>query len=327
MKILILFTGGTIGSAVEPAGAGATISLAKDGKYKLLAAYRAQTHDDAEFDTAEPMRILSEQMTLANEAALIAAVKDALPRYDGIVVTHGTDTLAYTAAALSYACGLCKTPVVLVSSGYVIGDPRANGVDNLAAALALIRSGRGRGVYVSYRNTGAPCTLYRASRLLMHQAFSDTVFPLGGAPFLFAADEIVPVPGYTEQPDGRAALCAPRLAEMQGRVLQIFPTPALVYPDVPKEVGAILHHTYHSGTLRTDAAFAAFNADMRARGIPVFVSGFPDGVPYESTTAYTDAGVRLLPHLSPLAAFVKLTMLLASDAPLSDVAIPLGGDL
>lgn len=327
MKILILFTGGTIGSAVEPTEAGETISLAKDGKYKLLAAYRAQTHDDAEFDTAEPMCILSEQMTLANEAALIAAVKEALPDYDGIVVTHGTDTLAYTAAALSYACGLCEKPVVLVSSGYVIGDPRANGVDNLAAALALIRSGCGRGVYVSYRNTGEVCTLYRASRLLMHQPFSDSVFARGGASYLWKAGRIVPVPGYTEHPDGREVLPAPHLAKTQGRVLQIFPTPALVYPDVPTEVCAILHHTYHSGTLRTDAAFAAFAANMRARGIPVFVSGFPDGVPYESTIAYHDAGVQLLPQISPLAAFVKLHMLLASGAPLSDVAIPLGGDL
>ena len=106
-------------------------------------------------------------------------------KYDGIIVTHGTDTLPYSAAALSYALGNDCIPVCIVSSNYPISDERANGIDNLHGAIRLMESGYTTGetgnddkdagihcgVFVSYRNHDGVIYIHRASRLLETAAF------------------------------------------------------------------------------------------------------------------------------------------------------------
>ena len=135
MKILVIFTGGTIGSTCE----NGIISPDKEKKYRLLEAYFANG-GKAEFDTAQPYTVLSENLNGEHLSLLYKSVKEAISQniYDGIIVTHGTDTLQYTSAFLSYMLGLCNTPVVLVSSNYPIDNPKANGVDNFTAAVDFI---------------------------------------------------------------------------------------------------------------------------------------------------------------------------------------------
>ena len=55
-------------------------------------------------------------------------------KYDGIIITHGTDTLQYTSAMLGYMFDDVSIPIVLVSSNYVLEDKRANGLINLSKA-------------------------------------------------------------------------------------------------------------------------------------------------------------------------------------------------
>ena len=50
--------------------------------------------------------------------------------YDGVIITHGTDTLQYTAAFTGYIMAGAQIPIVLVSANYVLEDVRSNGVDN-----------------------------------------------------------------------------------------------------------------------------------------------------------------------------------------------------
>jgi L-asparaginase len=62
--------------------------------------------------------------------------------------------MPYTAAYLGLKLGLCDIPVVLVSAAYPLSDSRSNGLDNFRGAVDFIRSGVGKGVFVSYRNSG-----------------------------------------------------------------------------------------------------------------------------------------------------------------------------
>jgi len=71
---------------------------------------------------------------------LITAIEAQHPEhYDGIIITHGTDTLAYTAAALSFYFNAIKIPILLVSSDYPLDDSKANGLDNFMCAVEFIR--------------------------------------------------------------------------------------------------------------------------------------------------------------------------------------------
>ena len=127
MRILVIFTGGTIGSTVTDGW------ISPDGatRYTLINAYQAAHGEEISFSIRAPYSILSENLSAKNLTALTnevcAAVKE---DFDGVIVTHGTDTLQYAAAALAYATGNDCIPTVLVSSNYPLNDPRTNGHQN-----------------------------------------------------------------------------------------------------------------------------------------------------------------------------------------------------
>ena len=149
MKILVIFTGGTIGSTVN----GEYIST--DGKkpYIILERYNKEYPNSIEWHTDNPYTILSENATIDTYRMLAKSVKAGLDKnYDGIIVTHGSDTLQYSAAFLSLILGDDVAPVMLVSSNYVLEDERANGMDNFGAAVDFIVNHRGKGVFVPYKN-------------------------------------------------------------------------------------------------------------------------------------------------------------------------------
>ena len=80
---------------------------------------------------------------------LAQKIYDCRRMYDGIVIIHGTDTLAYTASALSFALQYIEIPVVLTGSQVSIENPIADATENCRAALHMAASGH-PGVYVAF---------------------------------------------------------------------------------------------------------------------------------------------------------------------------------
>lgn len=92
MKILVVFTGGTIGCVRK----GKVLSPDNKQKYMLTQMY-LDRYGDVDFDTAEPYTVLSENLEGCHMNRLADCLQSYdLNSYDGIVVTHGTDTLQYT---------------------------------------------------------------------------------------------------------------------------------------------------------------------------------------------------------------------------------------
>lgn len=326
MQISVIFTGGTIGSALHEN----SIGTDRAAKRELLSRYRAASGDETVFKTVEPYTILSENLTLSHITVLAQAIRKELKEADGLIVTHGTDTLPYTAAALSYVLGLSKKPVVLVSSNYVLSDSRANGVDNFRAAVDFLRSvPTARGVYVAYRNGEGATQILRAARLLPHLAPTDTVYTLSGIVATWENGTIQISNAYTEQADKLAPLSAEALTKNPKRVLLLRAHPDMLLPCVTEETHAVLIETYHSGTLPTDsAALTAFAAQAKEKGIPVFAVGITGEKIYESATHYPALGILPLPPLSPVAAYLKLHLTLSNGLdPKEILTRPLGGDM
>lgn len=326
MRISVIFTGGTIGSTRHEGGIGTDAAAPRE----LLLRYREASGDKTVFDTAEPYTILSENLTLAHIAQLAACIKEKTKDSDGIIVTHGTDTLPYTAAALAYIRGLAAKPVVLVSSNYVLGDMRANGVDNFRAAVDFLRQcPTASGVFVSYRNTGEPGRILRASRLFAHLAPTDTVYTLNGTVATWRDGQITLNKDFVECEDSLPPLAAADPERFAERVLFLRAHPGMVYPPLTKEIAAVLLETYHSGTLATATApLAAFTASAKAMGIPVFAAGITGETVYESANLYANLGITPLPPMSPLAAYLKLVLTLSCGLdPKATLPLPLGGDM
>lgn len=262
----IIFTGGTIGSTAGEQ----YIATDSSKSYKLIEMYREQYGDDVEMVTDSPYEILSENMTCREYPLLAEAVKRMLDRgVSGVIVTHGSDTLQYSAAFLSYVIPQGSVPVMLVASNYVLEDERANGLINFACAVDFIKNSCGRGVYVPYRNRDGIVRIYYGNNILPHDACSDELRSLQGIVYGDYAEGYF-VPSGIACPTPVALYDVPRDTAGASEVLVIHPYPGMKYPSL-EGYKAVLHCSYHSGTICTgDSSYERMLEEAGERNIPVY---------------------------------------------------------
>lgn len=129
-RILILYTGGTIGMDETPDGLAPVPGLLP----RLMQRFES---DDLHFDIVEYAQLIdSSAITIDHWNQLIGDISANYAKYDGFVVIHGTDTMAYTASVLAFALRGLGKPVVLTGSQLPLVHPRSDGWGNLADALA-----------------------------------------------------------------------------------------------------------------------------------------------------------------------------------------------
>lgn len=128
-NILLLATGGTIASV--PSEEGLTPKLTA----KELTSYITIENQPYHLDSQILMNIDSTNMQPEHWRDIAEAIYEQYDRYDGFVVTHGTDTMAYTAAALSYMLQNVNKPIVLTGSQVPIGFPKTDAKKNIHDAL------------------------------------------------------------------------------------------------------------------------------------------------------------------------------------------------
>lgn len=142
-KILLLTTGGTIASAQTEEGLSPTIT--GDG----LAQSVGTMLDTFSVTVRDILHLDSSNMQPEEWEFIARQVYDHCYSFDGIVITHGTDTMSYTAAALSFMLQGIPIPVVLTGAQLPITHPLSDAMDNLRTAFAMAASGRG-GVYLAF---------------------------------------------------------------------------------------------------------------------------------------------------------------------------------
>ena len=133
-RIFVLYTGGTIGMVQSGRGLRPDAALAE----KALLPFS----DGLSFDwhICAPL-IDSSAVTLENWRDWLALLAEKIPQYDGVLVLHGTDTLAYTANLFALALHSLDKPLVLTGSQWPFGAPGSDAPRNLATAAAALRLG------------------------------------------------------------------------------------------------------------------------------------------------------------------------------------------
>lgn len=318
MKILVIFTGGTIGSAVS----GKVISPKNESKRLLLEMYKEKYGDDVDFEISEPYYALSENNTGITISRLMDAVLSEIDKnYYGIIVTHGTDTLQYSAAALSYALGSSSVAVMCVSSNYVLTDERANGLDNFAAAVDFIKGGFGRGVFVPYKNSDGKIYVHRASRLIQHNEFSDDVFSVKNQHFgSFIGGDFIKNPDYSAEKDALAPFGKIKLSQFSSEIKVIQAYPGCEYPRLDEKTKAVLIRTYHSGTVCTDnESFAQFADECKEKNMPCLICGAENRDIYESAKVFDEYGFAVLPPASFVSQYMKLWLCVSSGIDFKEI--------
>lgn len=142
-KVLIINTGGTLSSVARRHGL--TPGLTTDSMLQELHIVAGQAElTTLEYTSLDSANIFPEDW--ANLAEVISKNRD---QYDGIVVIHGTDTLAYTSSMLSFMLQNIRIPVVITGSQLSISNPVADAMENLRCAIYMAQS-RCPGVFVAF---------------------------------------------------------------------------------------------------------------------------------------------------------------------------------
>jgi glutamyl-tRNA(Gln) amidotransferase subunit D len=133
-KILVLHTGGTIASKVDYSLGGVTASF----KSEDLIALVPELTELAEIETKQVSNLMSEDMTFNYYKKISKELFNASEKFKGIIVAHGTDTLAYSSAAMSFALQNIKIPVLFVGSQRSPDRPSTDAAENLLNAVYFI---------------------------------------------------------------------------------------------------------------------------------------------------------------------------------------------
>lgn len=296
-NILLIQTGGTIGSITTDGIA----DIADNSIFEEM--IRTEARQDILIDSERPLRLLSENLVPSVWGAIAEAVRKGQSGcYDGILITHGSDTLPYTAAMLGYLFGThTKIPIVITASNFPPADSRSNARDNLTAAVEFIKKSI-PGCYVIWTNPGCKTDLHLATRLSEAGYIRDT--------FHFNGD--MPHGGPLSPPDipNGFSFDLPFIYMIKNY-------PGLNYASLDftenARPAAILHVLYHSATgcvtedLRYD--LPSFVRRMAQLGIPVYGLGFKEGATtYAGVPSVLESGLIPVPLMTVEAALVKLQL-------------------
>jgi len=136
-KILIIYTGGTIGM-IKDAETAQLTTVNFDHIYDHLPELRRLNVALESISFDDP--IDSSEIDITHWKKIAEIISEKYRQYDGFVVLHGSDTMAYTASALSFMFGGLKKPVILTGSQLPIGTIRTDGKENLITAIEIAAS-------------------------------------------------------------------------------------------------------------------------------------------------------------------------------------------
>ena len=138
-RVLIIYTGGTIGMTRTENGYAPRAGYFR-AALDAIPDLRAPEMPEWEFYELSPL-LDSSNMTVREWNCIAELIAQKYDDYDGFVVLHGTDTMAYTASALSFMLDGLNKPVVLTGSQIPLCEIRSDGRDNLITALLIAGEG------------------------------------------------------------------------------------------------------------------------------------------------------------------------------------------
>jgi L-asparaginase len=319
-SILILYTGGTIGMKTDPR-TGVLSPFRFDRIEEEVPELKkfGCTLDTLAFDPP----IDSSDMNPECWGRIARVIGERYDDYDGFVVLHGTDTMSYSASALSFMLHNLGKPVVFTGSQIPIGVIRTDGKENLITAIEIAAA----------RENGAPIVpevciyfqdrLFRANRTRKHNAEQFNAFRSENYPPLAEAGvQIQYNRASIRRPDGSGAPFAVS-TELDTRVMVIRIFPGM-HPDVLRAMldapglRAVVLETYGSGNAPTEKSFLDTLEGAIRRGIIVLnVSQCPVGSVqmerYETGLRLRQIGAIGGADITTEAALAKLMCLLGQN--------------
>lgn len=321
----LVLTGGTIGARENDSVL--SVGQATEAEARLITSTWPGP-GDPNVRIVSPLRKLSENFEPEDWLVVASAVRE-LAETDGItsvLVLHGTDTMAYTAAALSFLLADVDKPIVLTGSNVPSGHPNSDAAHNVRISLIAARA-LDRGTYVAFAGgADLPGQVYLGTRLrklrASREAFASINRRLVG---VVRSDEFVEEQAYHARIGDRCTQA------VDGRVLALRLYPGLDFETAFQAVSSggirgVVIELYASATgPDTGNRFSVTNFIRRCTendivvGTTVPESPGHNGISYDTTIAIHAAGSVFLRDMLPETAMVKMMWALAQSSDLTEV--------
>lgn len=320
----LVLTGGTIGAAQH----GSVLSVgpqATSAEADLLRSVWPAA-GEPQVALAAPLRKLSENLTPRDWPTIAGAVRRLVEvdGVDGVLVLHGTDTMAYTAAALSFLLCDVDRPIVLTGSKLPAGQRGSDAAANVRAALVALLALRS-GTYVAFAGAGdAHARIHLGTRARKAPSGSETFTSVNRQPVATVqGDELAPLEPYAHRVGERS------IQDVDEHVLALRLYPGLDF-DVARDalqrggMRGVVVELYPSATgPDTGDRFSLPQFIDRCAARDVIVATTAPGAPpsgagvgvgaYETTLAIADAGGLNLRDMPTETATVKMMWALAQS--------------
>ena len=170
-KILLIATGGTIASKKSDNGLKPQISPEE------LLTFIPQIQEICEVNTIQLLNLDSSNMEPKHWIMMVECIRENYENYDGFVLAHGTDTMAYTAAGLSYMIQNSKKPIVITGSQKPINLDITDAKTNLMDSFIYASDEKSQGVSIVFDGKVIAGTRAKKIRSKSYNAFSSIDFP------------------------------------------------------------------------------------------------------------------------------------------------------
>ena len=275
------------------------------------------------------------------------AVSDNYAAYDGFVVLHGTDTLAYSASALSFMLEDLSKPVIFTGSQIPLCELRSDGKDNLITSMMIAADDIAREVSLYFGNS-----LYRGNRTTKYSADGMMAFSSPNYPELARAGIDIQytkaniVSGETQNvntntnananadQDTGTELVVTEMKECKLAVIKVFPGIQFeLFAPIVQEMDGLILETFGTGNIPTyDYALSALIDEAGKRDTTVLVcTQCPQGSvrlgAYEAGSALVKAGAVSGCNMTTETAVTKLSYLLSKGCSREEIRLLMETDL
>lgn len=323
-RVLIIYTGGTIGMMAD----------ARTGALRPMELARLEEHVpelermNVQLGAASFERpIDSSDMRPEHWVRIAQLIGQHYGDHDGFVVLHGSDTMAYTASALSYLLEGLNKPVILTGSQLPIGTIRTDGKENLLTAIEIAAARRDGRPVVAEVAVYFEYSLYRGNRTVKVHAERFEAFRSPNWPVLAEAGVHIRYDQQALLPHRKGPLTVHGRLDDHVGVIRLFPGIRAEWVEhalsTPGFKAAVLT-TFGSGNGPTDDAFLAALRAARERGIVLVnvtqcVGGRVEQGRYITSKAFVELGVVSAHDMTVEAAVTKLMFLLGQGLASDDL--------